>query len=161
LFCAVQGEWRYCAFAEAGIGGGPYRVTSGASFWNPADPEVSTELILLNLAFNNGVTLGFWDTTRFDDLSKRHGPNDFLGFLQYDPSDFAESRGGHVVHVVGYVTNHDLQYRDPFAPLGAGGGYFIVKNSWGRCWGDGGYGYLPWAYVKARANEAAAVSGVN
>lgn len=37
--------------------------------------------------------------------------------------------GGHAVLIVGYVDD----------PLVNGGGYFIVKNSWGTGWGEGGY----------------------
>jgi len=40
--------------------------------------------------------------------------------------------GGHAVLAVGY---DDTQQ------------YFIVRNSWGPDWGDGGYFYLPYAYV--------------
>jgi C1A family cysteine protease len=38
-------------------------------------------------------------------------------------------------------------------PPGSGGGYFIVKNSWSNCYGDGGYVYLPWDYVSAHASS--------
>ena len=54
----------------------------------------------------------------------------------------------HVVMLVGYVTNAEMKARLPGAPEGAGGGYFIAKNSWGSCWGDGGYAYLPWNWLE-------------
>ena len=41
-------------------------------------------------------------------------------------------RGGHAVLVVGYDHSRRL---------------LIFRNSWGRAWGDGGYGYLPYAFV--------------
>ena len=36
-------------------------------------------------------------------------------------------------------------------PSGAGGGYFVIKNSWGACYGDAGYAYMPASYLKATA----------
>ena len=48
------------------------------------------------------------------------------------------SNGGHAVALVGYQMDTRI----------AGGGYFIIKNSWGPTWGDRGYGYLPFAYCK-------------
>ena len=54
----------------------------------------------------------------------------------------------HVVMLVSYVTNAELKAKLPNAPDGAGGGYFIAKNSWGSCWGDGGYAYLPWNWME-------------
>lgn len=54
----------------------------------------------------------------------------------------------HVVMLVGFVTNAELKARLPGAPQVDGGGYFIAKNSWGSCWGDGGYAYLPWNWME-------------
>lgn len=45
--------------------------------------------------------------------------------------------GGHALAVVGYY-NHP-QYQ--------GGGFLVVKNSWGIWWGNQGYFYMPYGYV--------------
>ena len=37
-----------------------------------------------------------------------------------------------------------------------GGGYFIFRNSWGPTFGDHGYGYMSYAYVKAYCNDMVA-----
>ncbi|WP_425145510.1 C1 family peptidase [Deinococcus sp.] len=60
----------------------------------------------------------------------------------------------HVAELVGYVTNDELHAALPSAPSGAGGGYFILKNSWGSCFGDGGYVYLPWNWMNKYSGAA-------
>lgn len=50
-------------------------------------------------------------------------------------------QGGHAVMAVGYDDNHPCKN----APDGA----FLIRNSWGTSWGDGGYGYLPYVYIDA------------
>lgn len=52
------------------------------------------------------------------------------------PSPAAFALGGHAILVVGYREGE-----------GEGGGQFVVRNSWGDDWADGGYGYLPYRYV--------------
>ena len=47
----------------------------------------------------------------------------------------AATSGGHVMAAVGYTLNDSV----------AGGGYFILKNSWGTDCGDKGYLYYPFA----------------
>jgi C1A family cysteine protease len=54
--------------------------------------------------------------------------------------------GGHLVQIVGFISNEQLSFPG-FAPSAVGGGgYFIIRNSWG-CAGDGGYYYVPADYV--------------
>jgi len=46
--------------------------------------------------------------------------------------------GGHAVAAVGY---------DDAKRIGAERGALLIRNSWGRNWGEKGYGWLPYAYV--------------
>jgi len=48
----------------------------------------------------------------------------------FDPNSV---RGGHAICIVGYRTD----------------GRFIVRNSWGTAWGDGGFAYLKPSYIQA------------
>jgi C1A family cysteine protease len=61
--------------------------------------------------------------------------------------------GGHAVCVVGYGEDDDF----------AGGGFFIVRNSWGTSWAaksafEPGYGTIPFAYVARHGWEAFVLS---
>jgi C1A family cysteine protease len=48
------------------------------------------------------------------------------------PHTSEKNLGGHAILLVGYDDNRKV---------------YIFRNSWGKDWGDGGYGYLPYAYV--------------
>lgn len=50
---------------------------------------------------------------------------------------------GHSVALVGFKKSN----------LFPGGGYFIVRNSWGKGWGEDGYAYMTFDYVKKYAND--------
>lgn len=53
--------------------------------------------------------------------------------------------GGHAIMAVGY--NDSLQIRNAAAGAVATTGALLIRNSWGTAWGNGGYGWLPYAYV--------------
>jgi hypothetical protein len=149
---------RVCGFTPAVLSGGrsPYMATAPSQIWNPSNPALSFANIILSLSFNNAVVLGF----NVSDNFKNDAPG---GYVYYDPADIADKKnyhGSHVVHVVGFVSNSDLAANPAtqFAPAGAGGGYLIIKNSWGACSGDAGYMYMPVSYFEATANGVYVVS---
>lgn len=48
--------------------------------------------------------------------------------------------GGHAVVAIGFDDNRKI---------GSHKGALKIRNSWGQGWGEGGYGWLPYAYVEA------------
>lgn len=113
----------------------------------PFDWSITVGMMQIFMSADSPVIMGFTASHDFE-----YGAPG--GYIEYDPSDLNDSKtilGGHVVHVVGYIDNADLAKKLPHAPPGAGGGYFIIKNSWGACDGDAGYKYMPVAYMEAEA----------
>ena len=83
------------------------------------------------LAGGNGFVLGFKVYESFESQAVAQ-----TGKMPM-PQANEKSLGGHAVFAAGYQT-------DPQSP---GGGYLIIKNSWGARWGDKGYFCMPFAYV--------------
>ena len=69
----------------------------------------------------------------WDNATATHGNLDV-----YKPNTV---RGGHCVAIVGYTQDR-----------------FIIRNSWGTGWGDGGFAYASNAYAQAAFNEAYGVT---
>jgi len=63
------------------------------------------------------------------------------------PSRGDYPKGGHAVMACGYDDNREMPTTIPGRTVK---GAFLIRNSWGSSWGDGGYGWLPYAYVNAR-----------
>lgn len=78
----------------------------------------------------------------------------FYGFASFDKADLPggipypgpdeQAQWGHAIAAVGYDdakiiknSRYDKETR----------GALLIRNSWGSSWGDGGYGWLPYAYV--------------
>jgi hypothetical protein len=69
------------------------------------------------------------------------------------PGEIATNQG-HAMCIVGYVTDENAAQPD-----NPGGGFFIVRNSWGSGWGasskyGAGYGSIPYAYIASYCLEA-------
>jgi Papain family cysteine protease len=98
--------------------------------------------------FNLGINLGNWRTwlatkgpilTRLDVDATWDSATEHNGILDmYQPQTV---RGGHAVALVGYNATS-----------------FIVRNSWGKTWGDKGFGYASWSYAQAAFTEAYGVA---
>jgi C1A family cysteine protease len=121
--------------AETLLGG-----TTVANLWSLFDTDTAVSWAKALLEAKYPMVMGLSVVTSFDGASG-------AGYVTYNgPGE--TSRGGHAVAVLGYVDNADLPTN---APQGSGGGYFIIKNSWGACWKDAGYVYLPVDWVKTYA----------
>jgi hypothetical protein len=159
-----------------GAVGPPIGTTSGfgptatSSLWKPEDPSYSLALIFWAVGiFQKPVVFSFAVAPSFYPENANgyvvyHGPhcpvhqND-KGQWICTPGPGCECDiGGHAVLVTGFVDNTDLPAG---APAGSGGGYLIIKNSWGNCYGDAGYAYLPYDWVKAYGLAADVVGDVN
>lgn len=53
--------------------------------------------------------------------------------------------GGHAMVVVGYDDTKKVKNANATQPST---GAFLIRNSWGASWGDHGYGWLPYDYVR-------------
>jgi hypothetical protein len=94
--------------------------------------------------FNLGTDQSKWRTwlatkgpilTRLDVDATWDGASQTKGKLDaYQP---ATRRGGHAVALVGYTADR-----------------FIVRNSWGTSWGDGGFGFASMAYARDAFTES-------
>ncbi|MBE2315934.1 cysteine protease [Solirubrobacter sp. CPCC 204708] len=61
------------------------------------------------------------------------------------PTDREELVGGHAVMAVGYDDEKRVKRRGSAKETK---GAFLIRNSWGTSWGEKGYGWLPYAYVR-------------
>lgn len=85
------------------------------------------------LADGNGFAMGFRVYASFESTAVAKNGKVPM------PKAGEKLLGGHAVFGAGYKM-------DPKWP---GGGFFIVKNSWGTKWGDQGYFYLPFEFANA------------
>ena len=90
--------------------------------------ETTIAAIQRELRQGRTVALGIWLTAGFFSATRGRIPA---------PGAREPRLDGHAVLVVGYEEGSVPEQ-----------GSLIVRNSWGDGWGEGGYGYLPYAYLR-------------
>ncbi len=103
--------------------------------------DIVLQQIKANLAANRPLMFGILSYPRCWEQAKSTGKIPF-------PSNFDVFAGGHNMAAVGYDDNIKIKNIDPEGIETTGA--FLVKNSYGTKWGDGGYGWLPYEYVLKR-----------
>lgn len=163
--CAAGFFGSLCGWALPDVNPGNFgfRLAGTFQLWDPdtKNSVQSVQLARLVLAGGDAVLFGIPVTPQFDaancndaspPLCKTGADSGVVIFVSNeDPVTF---RGGHALLAVGFVDNSNLPAGVP------DGGYFIVKNSWGHCWGDGGYAYVPYEYFRVYASDADVLVGV-
>ena len=79
---------------------------------------------------------GFWGFQSFEDSDK---PGD----IPY-PCKEESTQWGHAVVAVGYDDNRVITNLSCKTETK---GALLIRNSWGKTWGEDGYGWLPYEYV--------------
>lgn len=139
-----------CGYEDPVQGETNIAFESSTTLLNLFDREGSLDQAIALLNAKVPVVLSFGVHTSFDET-----PNS--GYTEM-PSGDDPFRGNHAALLVGYVSNSN---RPSGAPAGSGGGYFVLKNSWGRDVADNGFYYLPYNYVRDKATALDAIHSVD
>jgi len=90
-------------------------------------------MIKVYLSLNKSLVMSFKVMNSF----QKPAAGGYVNAFPFEPTI-----GSHAIHLVGTIDNAQLAIAKPGAPAGGGGGYVILKNSWGSCYGDGGFVYM-------------------
>lgn len=82
---------------------------------------------------------GFWG---FQSFEEGEAPGD-IPF----PCKEEQAQWGHAVMAVGYDDNRKIKNKKCNKTTK---GALLIRNSWGKAWGESGYGWLPYDYVLSR-----------
>lgn len=102
-------------------------------------PDVLLNRIKTNLSAGLPSMFGF---TVYTSISQADG-ND--GRIPY-PTPGENVEGGHAIVAVGYSDGMKIKNTSKKGVETTGA--LLIRNSWGTGWGDGGYGWLPYDYVR-------------
>ncbi len=106
---------------------------------------------LATLRSGRPVATGIWWLTNFSTVNV-HGVPLLKDYPRSANSNSDPSKNpmfdGHSIDLVGFKQS----------PSFPGGGYFIFRNSFGRSFGDAGYGFVSFQYLRAYSNDAIAIA---
>jgi hypothetical protein len=92
------------------------------------------------------VVLGVNANLDFDVAKRKSGVVSWV----FKSAKCAQGVCGHALLAVGYQDHPEVE----------GGGYIIVKNSWGETWGNQGYAYLTYEWLKHSILDAQAIVSI-
>ncbi len=154
--CTTRSTWIYCGYLTPSVDPtGGVHPTRTHELWDSANPDRSIAFMVLAGLFKTPILVSIntwseWRVAAYGD-----------GWVT-PPQAGGSSGGGHTVHVVGYVSNESIAANAMTArrlhDSTTGGGYFVIKNSWGRCTGDAGYMYVPVSWMKRYAGSVIAIN---
>ncbi|MDX2006811.1 MAG: C1 family peptidase, partial [Meiothermus sp.] len=145
-----QGKLSYCAYEKMTFSGAGARASKAVQIWANGQ-SFDLNRYIRYLATGHTIIASFPVYRGFDE-APTSGANagvvsDYsMTFRNAAGQYVSGSRGNHVAQIVGFLSNWDMR-REATTPNIGGGGYFILKNSWGCTAGDGGYYYIPANYV--------------
>jgi C1A family cysteine protease len=99
-------------------------------------PEEILKKVKTYLASNHPSMFGF---TVYNSIEQAEG----TGRIPF-PSPKERIEGGHAVAVVGY--DDKMKIKNKYGKVETTGA-LLIRNSWGKEWGEKGYGWLPYEYV--------------
>jgi hypothetical protein len=145
--CATAGAFTVCAFGTVPFSGAAIPASRARTVWSSGSPfQLNDYRALLAAGY---ALIGTFPV--YEGIMA--APNDGV-VSNYDrkmknkKGDLVDgSYGGHLAQIVGFISNEDLSFAGIQINVG-GGGYFVMRNSWGCAAGDGGYFYVPADYVR-------------
>ncbi len=140
----VVGQTEVCVFDTDIVATTGYKLTSFDLIW---DGIWNNDIALAKLALSQSNPIIFAFTYADSMKEENHIAIDGKGFIVYSETEEPPATiGTHTVELVGFIDNETIPASMGITN-GDGGGYFIIKNSYGICWGDMGFGYLPYSWV--------------
>lgn len=118
--------------------------------WDDTKGMNAAEIQAVEAALRSGrpVATGIWWLNNFSTV-KVHG----VPLLKDYPRSANVGSNppmfdGHSIDLVGFKTSNEFP----------GGGYFIFRNSFGKDWGDHGYGFVSFQFMRTYSNDAIAIA---
>lgn len=112
------------------------------SYYRLDPPGTTTAALLNQIKTNLNANLpSMFGFSVFDSYGQSESNGGCFPF----PAGGEQIVGGHAVMAVGYDDTKKIKNTAPGSTETTGA--ILIRNSWGASWGDGGYGWLPYAYV--------------
>ncbi|HZJ08194.1 MAG TPA: C1 family peptidase, partial [Trueperaceae bacterium] len=148
-----------CGYATVNFGGPGVASSRAYQVWaNGQSFDLNRYRLLLSQGYvlmaSFPVYKGFMDDVGADGVVSNYARTR----LDAAGAEVAGSYGGHAVQIVGFLSNEEMSKPGRTPVNIGGGGYFIIKNSWGCGAGDGGYYYVPADYISGLFNSLSALA---